>query len=75
MEASDKLFRIVDQRDRVYYSNRFKGYYDTKERAQNALRHLPKRTYVGWNAETKRPMYEDAEYTVQESQSAWRTVD
>ena len=72
--AEAKLYRIVDQQGRTYFSNQFKGYYDSKERAQRALRHLPTKVYVGWSEQTKRPLYEDARYEVQESETTWRTV-
>jgi hypothetical protein len=74
MAQAVKLFRIVDQHGRTYYSNRFKGYYPDADTAKNALVHLPKRVYVGWSEVTKRPMYEDADYTVQVSEITWSNV-
>lgn len=41
-EDAVKIYRIVSAQGRVYESNAFKGFYDTPERAERAIRFLVK---------------------------------
>lgn len=69
---TDKLYRIVDQDGRVYRSNQFRGFYESKESAERAKLRLPKRRYGGYDYVTRTakppiPMT----YSLQEADVTW----